>query len=69
MVSILSAKTKLQISKTKDPIAREYTLILLVSDYITLGYIPTHIAILHNTQDKINEKNHPDAYLLGEGAT
>ena len=25
MVSILSAKTKLQISKTKDPIAREYT--------------------------------------------
>jgi hypothetical protein len=26
MVSILSAKTKLQISKTKDPIAREYTI-------------------------------------------
>jgi hypothetical protein len=31
MVSILSAKTKLQISKTKDPIAREYTKILIKS--------------------------------------
>ena len=39
MVSILSAKTKLQISKTKDPIAREYTLKELIGLDIQLRSI------------------------------
>jgi hypothetical protein len=49
MVSILSAKTKLQISKTKDPIAREYTLKELIGLDIQLRSI---VQILFSQLDR-----------------